>query len=111
LTSPVSLAAALCAALVVATAHPRTERGNRTVVVHIADFAFRPADTTVAIGDTVVWINDDAFQHIVAADSQSWKSSALASGQRFAFVPDGSGHVPYHCAAHPVMRGVLTVLK
>lgn len=81
------------------------------IVVHIANFAFAPADTTVAPGDTVVWINDDDFEHVVAADSAAWKSPTLTHGQQFILVAGSAGRVPYHCAAHPVMHGALTIAR
>jgi plastocyanin len=86
-----------------ATASPRS------VTVHIANFAFEPRDTAVSIGDTVVWINDDEFEHVVVADSQAWSSPTLAHGRHFAFVATRAGRFPYHCSAHPVMRGTLEV--
>jgi plastocyanin len=90
---------------------PLAHYAARTVTVHIANFAFVPADTTVAPGDTVVWVNDDEFEHVVAADSAAWKSPTLGRGRRFVFVAASVGRVPYHCAAHPVMHGALTIAE
>jgi len=82
----------------------------RTVTIHIRDFAFAPRDTTVAVGDTVVWQNDDAFIHVSKADSGAWSSADLPRGGRFSFVAARSGRFEYHCAAHPVMKGSITVI-
>src|SRR2546423_9950691 len=80
---------------------------SRSVTVHIANFAFVPADTTVAPGDTVVWVNDDDFEHVVAADSAAWKSPTLSHATTYRWIAARVGRVSYHCAAHPVMHGAL----
>ena len=77
--------------------------------VIIAGFRFTPAELTVAIGDTVVWTNDDALPHTASADSGAWSSPELRRGERFRFVPIRAGRFPYHCSAHPVMRATLVV--
>lgn len=77
--------------------------------IRISGFQFAPAELTVSRGDTVAWINDDAFVHTTAADSGAWTSSELGRGQRFDFVASNAGRFPYHCAAHPVMRAILVV--
>ena len=92
-------------------AGPPANRASHAVTVHIANFAFVPADTAVAQGDTMVWINDDDFEHVVAADSAGWTSPTLTHGQRFVWVAARAGRVRYHCAAHPVMHGAVTIAK
>ena len=37
-------------------------------IVKIVDFAFEPAALEIAVGDTVEWVNDDAFDHSIVAD-------------------------------------------
>lgn len=77
--------------------------------ISIRDFRFTPAELTVSIGDSVAWTNGDALLHTATADSGAWSSPELGSGSRFVFVPNRAGRYPYHCAAHPVMRGMLIV--
>ena len=77
--------------------------------ISIAGFEFAPAELTVSVGDSVAWINDDAFRHTTTADSGAWASAELTRGQRFVFVPRRPGRFPYHCTAHPVMRAVIHV--
>lgn len=77
--------------------------------IGIEHFAFAPTELRVTLGDTVVWLNQDPFTHTTTADSAAWSSPELASGQRFAMVATRQGRFSYHCAAHPVMRGVLIV--
>ena len=78
-------------------------------VVRIEQFAFKPGELRVAVGDTVEWTNADILPHLVAADSASWKSRELAPGQHYRWVATARGRFPYHCAAHPTMHGLVIV--
>ena len=80
---------------------------TRTVIIE--QFAFAPSELQLSVGDSVVWVNRDSFTHTTAADSAAWSSPELSAGDRFTFVATGSGRFPYHCEAHPVMRGTLVV--
>lgn len=86
------------------------EASQRVRVVSIAGFDFVPSELSLGLGDSVAWVNLDDFRHTTTADSAAWSSPELARGQRFAFVARRAGRFPYHCAAHPQMRGVLVVL-
>ena len=77
--------------------------------IRISGFKFAPPELTVALGDTVVWTNDDALMHTAAADSGAWSSPEMRQGERFRLVTTKAGRFPYHCAAHPVMRATLVV--
>jgi plastocyanin len=77
--------------------------------VSIRAFVFTPAELVVALGDSVVWTNADPLAHTTASDSSAWSSPELRSGERFVWVASSRGRYPYHCAAHPVMRGVIVV--
>ena len=105
------LAVAFLAVGGLATRSAHATRAPRHITVHIANFAYAPADTTLAAGDTVVWINDDDFEHVVAADSAAWKSPTLSRGGTYVWVAARAGRMPYHCAAHPVMHGALTIAQ
>ncbi|HMC56764.1 MAG TPA: hypothetical protein VKH19_16420 [Gemmatimonadaceae bacterium] len=93
-----------CAAL--APHHSRTPRVER---VSIRGFAFVPAELDVAVGDTVVWTNADQFVHTTAADSAAWSSPEMRPSERFVWIARRPGRLPYHCAAHPTMRGSILV--
>jgi len=82
---------------------------NRSVVVAIQDFDFAPRDVSLTVGDTVVWVNRDSFVHTSTADSTAWSSPDLSPGDRFELVVRTPGRFAYHCAAHPVMHGTLSV--
>lgn len=82
---------------------------HRTTVLRISAFKFAPSAITVSAGDSVVWINDDAFVHTSTADSGAWSSPELAKGGRYALAAPSPGRYTYHCAAHPGMTAVLEV--
>ena len=87
---------------------PRAQ-GPTPRIITIADFKFAPAELTVSVGDTIVWSNGDAFRHTTTADSGAWASPELGKGERFVLASLSPGRFPYHCAAHPLMRGTVVV--
>ena len=87
---------------------PSQPRPSSTTVT-ISQFAFAPAEITLARGDTVVWTNKDAFLHTTTADSGAWASPDLQRGGRFVYVAGRAGRYTYHCAAHPVMQATVVV--
>ena len=84
-------------------------QSTKPKAVTISEFKFTPAELAVAVGDTVVWTNDDALLHTTSADSGAWSSPEMRQGERFRFVAVRAGHFSYHCSAHPVMRATLVV--
>ena len=104
---------AMIAALACSSAHAAARGAGvslpETRTVHIAQFAFSPAELDVSAGDTIVWSNTDALRHTSTSDSAVWASPELADGERFVWVAARAGRFPYHCAAHPVMHGLIVV--
>ena len=88
---------------------PAPERSSRLHVVRIRNFEFVPKSLTVAVGDSVVWINDDALRHTATADNGSWGSPELPASAGWGTRVQYPGTFTYHCEAHRVMRGSLTV--
>lgn len=78
-----------------------------TVQVEIKDFAFNPAELTVAVGSTVVWTNSDAISHDVK--SATFNSSLLSTGQTFQQKFTTAGVYDYACSIHPSMKGKVIV--
>jgi len=87
----------------------RTGPTSEPKLIRINEFRFAPSDLSVAVGDTVVWTNDDALLHTTSADSGAWSSPEMRQGERFRFVAVRAGRFSYHCSAHPVMRATLVV--
>jgi len=76
--------------------------------VGIANFAFLPAALTIAAGETVTWVNQDAAPHSVQAkDGQA--SDVLAPGARYSRRFDKAGEFDYACSVHPYMTGKVVV--
>lgn len=82
--------------------------GN-TTTVDISGISF-PTTTTIKVGTTVVWNNNDAMAHTVTSDDgSSFSSGNLASGASYSFQAKTAGSFPYHCNYHTGMRGTLVV--
>lgn len=93
----------LAFALAMAAVPARSE----TIQVTIDKLAFMPADIEAKVGDTIQWINKDAFAH-TATVKGGWevmippKKTALQ-------VLDKAGAAAFYCRFHPNMKGTLTV--
>ena len=77
--------------------------------VTIADFAFGPAELSVAAGTTVTFVNDDTAPHTATADDDSWDSGEIAPGASATVTFDEPGTYTYHCNFHPNMTATITV--
>ena len=79
--------------------------------VKITNFAFSPANLTVAAGSTVTWTNTDDEPHTVASATadKPFKSAGLDTNDSFAVRFDKPGIYTYFCSIHPQMTGTITV--
>jgi plastocyanin len=77
--------------------------------VTIADFAFAPPNLTVSKGTTVVWTNNDTFDHSIVAKDHSFRSDSIDHGASFQFTFATDGTFIYNCGIHPSMSGTITV--
>jgi plastocyanin len=80
----------------------------RTLSVRIADMAFEPATVHAAVGDEIVWTNDDIVDHTATAEGEAWDLEVpvgKAKSQRLA----APGTFAYRCRFHPNMVGSVTV--
>jgi plastocyanin len=77
--------------------------------VSIVDFAFDPADLTVAVGDTVTWTNTGSATHTVKWQDDEPESEQLQSGATYERTFDSAGSLPYICGIHSQMTGTITV--
>jgi plastocyanin len=81
----------------------------KDVTVTISNFAFAPAATTIAVGDTVTFINGDDTIHSVIADDGSFHSDGLDTNDKVTFTFSKAGKIGYHCGLHPFMKGTIVV--
>lgn len=91
---------------------PGLGRAEETVVaVAIEEFAFTPAEITIARGTKVMWTNKDDEPHTVADASprKAFKSMALDKNETFSLVFKEAGTFPYFCSLHPHMMATVIV--
>jgi len=82
---------------------------NITYEPQITDYGFDPIHLSVTAGDTVTWTNAGAIPHAVTADDDSFDSGLINPGDTFDMSFSAPGNYPYHCTAHPWMKGAITV--
>jgi plastocyanin len=71
--------------------------------------AYAPNPLNVAVGGTVVWVNNDVTAHTSTADNGTWNSGTIAPGRSFSRTFSSAGTFLYRCAIHPGMMGTITV--
>ena len=94
---------ALCAETVAAT--PAKESAK----VSIANFAFEPAEITIAPGGSVTWTNDDGAPHGLKYKDGAAGTDLLLPGASFSRRFDQPGTYDYNCSVHPYMTGHVVV--
>ncbi|HEY4250303.1 MAG TPA: cupredoxin family copper-binding protein [Roseomonas sp.] len=79
--------------------------------IHIDNFAFTPAELTIAAGTRVTWINRDDIPHnVVDRDNpRTRRSPVLDTNDSYAFTFESPGTFHYFCALHPHMQGTVIV--
>ncbi|HEV2671951.1 MAG TPA: cupredoxin family copper-binding protein [Gemmatimonadales bacterium] len=87
-----------------------TSPASKTHTVEIRGMEFHPAELTVAVGDTIEWVNRDIVPHTATASGHSkWDTGALTQDKTGRYVAQRAGVVRYSCTFHPTMHGKLTV--
>lgn len=85
------------------------EAGPRRHQVAIRGFTYEPASLTIAVGDTVVWINEDVVPHTATAADRGWDTGSVGAKSSGQVVISQQGRHSYVCAFHPNMRAELSV--
>ena len=98
------LAALASAPLLAATAK---QAQAATHQVRIAGFAFTPVELSVAVGDTVVFTNEDGAPHTATAEDGSFDTGRLGGGDAGEITIQAAGQFDYICRFHPSMRGTI----
>ena len=78
-----------------------------TITVTIDRLAFSPAAISVKAGDTVEWVNKDAFAH-TATVKGGWEV-AIPPKKTASRVMTATDTVDYFCRFHPNMKGTIAV--
>jgi plastocyanin len=88
---------------------PTAGAQGETMTVSIKNFAFDPANATVAPGTTVTWVNNDQVPHTATANDGAFDSGTLQPRQSYSFAFDKPGTYAYHCNIHPDMTATVSV--
>ena len=86
---------------------PRTRPSVRQVVIR--EMRYEPTELTVAVGDTVEWVNRDLVPHTATAQSRQWDSGNIEADASWRTIVRKRGPFPYACLFHPGMQARLTV--
>jgi plastocyanin len=78
------------------------------VQVQMSGFAFSPAVTNIAVGDTVTFHNSDIVPHNVTSGT-AFNSDSIRVNADWRWVADRKGRFDYICAYHPTMKGSIVV--
>ena len=97
----------LIAAGVFTMATPAAE-SSKTHTILIKGFQFQPERLEVAVGDIVIWKNEDIVPHTATA-KKGFDSKNLDRGQSWKYVAKQKGAFNYICTFHPSMKAVLVV--
>lgn len=94
------------AVLVAGSAVSRAHNG--TVHVTIENLAFVPAEIEVKAGETIEWVNKDAFAH-TATVKGGWEVT-IPPGQSATHLATADDNVDYFCRFHPNMKGQIKIV-
>jgi putative membrane protein len=79
---------------------------THTVVVDSSRFS--PAELTVNVGDSIVWVNKDIVAHTATSVKPGFDSKMIQPGASWRFTSTTRGVFEYSCSYHP-MNGILRV--
>ncbi|MGB3897935.1 MAG: cupredoxin family copper-binding protein [Mesorhizobium sp.] len=79
----------------------------KTITVTVDKMAFSPATIEAKVGDTVEWVNKDAFAH-TATVKGGWEVM-LPIRKSGSVTMDKAGTINYFCRFHPNMKGTINV--
>ena len=97
---PVVLALAL--AMVAVPAHAAT------IQIVMENLVFVPAEVSAKVGDTIEWVNKDAFVHSATARNGDFDVNQPPK-KTVTSVLHKAGTVEYYCRYHPNMKAVLKI--
>ena len=78
-----------------------------TITVTIEKMAFSPRQISAKVGDTIEWVNKDAFAHTATVQGR-WEVM-LPVGKSGSITVDKAENIDFFCRFHPNMKGRITV--
>jgi plastocyanin len=79
-----------------------------TIQISMDNLEVSPAEVSAKVGDTVEWVNKDAFAHTATARNGDW-DVMLPPKKSGSLVLKKAGTVEYYCRFHPNMKATLTI--
>jgi plastocyanin len=81
-----------------------------SIVGDRASQSYAPNPTTMRVGQTVAWKNNDTTAHDATQDASRFATGTLSAGATSTAVTmSTAGTFTYHCTIHPGMVGTITV--
>ena len=87
------------------------EAASRKPVTHtitVDSVRFDPADLTVNVGDSIVWVNKDILAHTATTLKPGFDSKVIQPGKSWRYTVKKKGEFAYTCSFHP-MNAILRV--
>jgi len=88
-------------------AAPKHHAAPKQHAISIKGMKFVPETVEVAVGDVVVWTNEDMFPHNVFGGPLN--SPIIEPGKTYRWTAEKPGEIQYHCSLHVVMKGTIRV--
>lgn len=79
-----------------------------TIEITMENLVISPAEVSAKVGDTIAWINKDAFAHTATAKNGDFDVT-LPPKKSATFVVKKAGTVDYYCRYHPNMKATLKI--
>lgn len=87
----------------------KSAKAATTHEVAIKGFKFRPANLTVAVGDTITFTNMEGIPHTASANNGSFDSGTLGRNDAADVVVTADMAGGFFCKFHPNMKGDITI--
>jgi plastocyanin len=79
-----------------------------TIQISMNNLEIAPKEVFAKVGDTIEWVNNDAFAHTATAKNGDW-DVMLPPRKSGSLVLKKAGTFDYYCRFHPNMKATLTV--
>jgi len=79
-----------------------------TIQIVMENLVFVPAEVSAKVGDTIEWVNKDAFVHTATARNGDFDVNQPPK-KTVTSVLQKAGTVEFYCRFHPNMKGVLKI--